>query len=480
MRYLLVLIALFGCTAAVSKNLPVKPDDLGKGHVSFSLPKVSRWELDNGLVVYYRFDEELPRISGTFYFPGGSLYEPAELAGVASAAGSEMREGSIRGLSPDVFDKTLDSMAAAIETNFGAENGSLSFTSLDEDFDRVFGYAAKIILEPQFEKSRFELWRKLSLDGIRRRRDDPDTMVGMSFAELLYGKHTSFTRYATSESISKIRIEDARRFVETFVRPNGSILAASGSIPETRFREAVEKSLRTWTRRKDPLPMLPEITQAPQAGVYVLQREFQQASVLMGHLGPPRLTPDIYEMNIYNRILGSTGFGSRLFDEIRTRLGLAYDVGGGIAPAVVKGTVQVSLGSRTEGALEAIKRSIEICSDTLETLPEETAFADAKSAVEQSFAFRFDGSLEVAKRAAQQELFHFPKDFDETYLERMANVSPEMVREVGKRWVRPRDFVVVLVGDISPEAAAKFFKPLGLPVYRMDFDTEPRVLGKVE
>jgi zinc protease len=461
-------------------GIPNRPDALGLDEVKFSLPTVERWVLENGLVVMYKFDDELPKVSGSLYFPGGKYFEPIELAGLASVTGAQLREGGIPGYPPEKLDRTLDHLAASIESGYDSEFGSVGFACLAEDFEQVFSLVGKVAREPQFDEKRLQLWKKLAIDGIRRRRDDPQTMAWMAASQLIYGKNTAFSHFISEDSVRRITRNDMRAFAKKFIRPNGAILAVSGAVPIDRLKSAIEKTFGSWARVSDVLPELPALKTPPVPGIYVLQRDFDQSTVYMGHLGPPRLTPDIYEMSIYNRVLGSAGFGSRLFDEIRTQLGLAYDVEGGLSPAPVAGTFQIYLGTRTEGVVPAIKKALEITRDTLANLPDRQLFDDSKAAVERSFVFRFNGTSAVVQRAAMQEFLKYPSDYDATYLNHIASVSPEMVRQVGKRWVRPDDLVIVIVGKTTPEKIAESFRDQQRPVFRLGFDTEPEVAGKVE
>ena len=480
---LLMCLVLQSCAPmnarrGVDKSIPDRPDALGTAEVKFALPKVERWVMPNGLVVIYKFDDELPRMAGTLYMRGGKLYEPIELAGISAATGSEMRDGSFKGMAPEQLDRTLDRLAAVVETGFDTEFGTLSFSSLSEDFDQVFGIACKVLREPQFDQTRLDLWKKLAIDGIRRRRDDPQTMAGMTVGQVLFGEKSPYTYAPTTESLGRITRERMQEYAKKYIRPNGSLLAVSGAVPIDRVKAALEKNLGNWAAVKGELPPLPPADHQPQPGIYVIERDFDQSTIVMAHLGPPRLTPDVYEMSIYNRVLGSAGFGSRLFDEIRTQLGLAYEVSGGLAPGAVKGTFQIVLGTRSDQAVRAIQKSIEITKDTLVSLPPTNEFNDAKSAVERSFIFRFDSPTAVVRRAAQQELLKYPEDYDATYLNKTAAVTPQMVLEVGQRWVKPDDMAIVIVGKIPAKEIAEAFRAEGRPVYKVTFDTVPKVDAK--
>jgi zinc protease len=222
----LITISLFSACASI----PSRPDALGNDPLEFSPRKVESWELANGLKVFYLFDDELPHVKGTLYFPGGSLYEPQNLAGLASATGAQMRDGAIQGVSPEQFDKQLADLAATIETSFSDEFGSASFYGLSEDFEKVIKLFSQIVLKPGFNDNRLALWKKIARESIRRRRDDPSAMAGMAFNNLLYGTGSPFSNQPDFSSVDRISREDMVKFHQTFLRPDRAILAVSGNI----------------------------------------------------------------------------------------------------------------------------------------------------------------------------------------------------------------------------------------------------------
>ena len=362
-----------GCAAnaptGIDAEVPSRPELLPKKEVSFELRAPERWVLANGLVVYYIFDDELPVMKGKLMFPGGSLFEPAEHASLFEALGEQLREGSVRGIRPEQLDKLLDDTAASIESGYGAENGSVSFSCLEEDFDRIFALASRVVREPAFDERRLAIWKGLALQAIKRRRDDPETMAGIAFVQTVYGKDSPFGRLPREESLKRISTAMMREAHRKFVRPNGSFLVLSGAVPKERVVAAIEREFGSWARTADPLPSLPAVDKTVRPGIYVLERDFDQASVVLGHLGPPRLPPDIHQMSIYNRILGTGGFGSLLFNEIRSKLGLAYDVSGGLAPGIVLGTFEITLGTKASEVGKAVARVVEIIEQTRTELP---------------------------------------------------------------------------------------------------------------
>ncbi len=467
--FLIVLIGvLSGCSGIASS-----PDELGYGEIEFTMPQAEEWQLSNGLKVYYYFNDELPQVRGRLYLPGGSLFNDTGITGLAGATGTQMREGGVPGYSPEALDKYLDNLAASIESSFGSEYGTVSFFCLSEDFEKIFALFGDVVRKPAFNEKRLSLWKTLASERIRRRRDNPEIMASMAFADLVYGDETAYSKTATYKTIDSISRGKMKAFHQRFVRPDHARLAITGAIPREQMEKAIEQLFGDWQASGEALPEIPKAGLQAAPGLYVLERDFDQATVIIGHRGPPRLTEDLYEMKVYNRIFGHGGFGSLLFREVRSRLGLAYSVYGGLWPDIGEGTFQIVLQTRNDGVVAAVKEAVRLARLSANELPNEDDFLDAKSATERSFVFKFAKPDSIVDRAAFLDVIGYPKDYDASFLEKMKQVDAEKVLEVGKRWVEPDDFVIVVVGGASVQELTKGFADQGLAVRRMEFDTEP-------
>ncbi len=476
LRTLLALVVLISVVAC--STIPNSPYGLGNGDVEFEIPKPERWKLANGMNVIYYHNDEIPQIRGTLYFPGGDLTDPTGIAGLAQATGKQIRGGSIKGIKPDDLDKRLDDLAASIESGFGDEYGTASFFSLEEDFDEVFSLFTDVVRRPAFSQDRLALWKRLAADGILRRRDNPGTMASMAFGMLLFGEDSAFTKAISKESLSKITRTNMREFHSRFVRPDGAYLTLSGSLSREQVETAINAKFADWSPGTFKRPSLPSVSHAIVPGIYVLERDYDQATIRLGHRGPSRHSPDIYPIKIYNHMFGHSGFGSTLFREIRSKLGLAYSVYGGLWPGAVEGQFMVGMGTRVSEAPKAIDRTLELTKESIDELPDETRFKAAKSAVTKSFVFRFADPSYIADRTAMLELLGYPDTYDQDYLENIRGVTPSAVKDAGQRWVHPEELVVVIVGRVSAEEIAEAFKG-EFDVYRLDFDTAPKIAGKL-
>ena len=473
----LLTVLLAGCSASKSAGgIPADPRKLGLDPIEFKMPVPERWTLPNGLSVYYFFDDELPQMRARMYLPGGSLYDDSGIAGLASATGAQMREGGIPGYAPEAFDKHLDDLAASIESSYGEEYGSVGCFSLVEDFEHVFGLFSEVIRQPKFDTSRLSLWKKLAGDGIARRKDDPETMAAMAFNQLIFGERSPYSNPITEASLAKISIERMRQYHGKFVHPNGARLSITGAMPREQVKALIEKTFGNWQSTGIAVPPPPPMLSRAPKGIYVLERKFDQTTVIMGHRGPPRYPPDLFDISVFNSIFGHGGFSTTLFQEIRSRLGLAYSVYGSIVPDITEGTFQVVLQTRNEAVPEALRESIRLTRESTVQLPNDKQFSEAKSSTERSFVFKFAEPSSIVDRAPLLEILGYPADFDANYLDRLRAVSKPNVRDAAAKWVHPDDLIVVVVGGVEAKALAQQFD---LPVYKLEFDTAPKVVGPV-
>ena len=404
------------------------------------------WKLENGLRVVYLKDDELPLVKGRLFIRGGSLWGPDSPVGVVSAMGDQMRQGGAGNRSADTLDQQLEELAATVSSSFSTEFGGVSFSSLTSDLDQVFPIFADVALRPRFEGDRLALWKGQSLEGIRRRKEDPSTVASIAFTQLLYGD-SPYGRVSVDRDIQSISRDLLVSLHQKFVKPDGGLLVVTGRVDRQTVERLVEENFGSWKARGELLPPAPAVNNEPKPGIYFIQLPFSQAAVQMGHLGVPRLTPDYPAIDMFNEVFGTSGFGSRLMQRVRTDLGLTYGVYGGIAPAVVKGVNYVFLQTKADSVAPAIEESIGVLSKLQSAPPTEEEMEEKRTAIQNSFVFNFDAIDDIAVRNARLKLLEYPADYDQTYLTKVGGVTPAAVEEVAqKRW-DPKKFVIVVVGN---------------------------------
>ena len=452
---IIFVVLVVSCGVFVMRyGIPASPKNIKVTASNFALPKSQSWKLDNGLTVYYYFDPQIPLVSGTLFVPGGSLFDPLDKIGLATATGSQMRNGGTLNYPPDMLDEKLDNLGATIESGFDSDYGTVGFSSLAEDIDEVFGIFAEVVQKPRFDGRRFELFKGQMSDSIGRRKDSAETMTSMLFTQVVYGDNSVYGKHSTRKSITAVNMADLKEFYKKFVTPENAYLAVAGPVSIDVIKNLIETHFSGWKAKQasSGVPSaLPEIKSNYRPGVYVLNRDFAQANILIGHLGPSRFTDDFHAMQVYNRVFGLSGFDSILFNEVRTKAGMAYSVYGGLIGAAKAGVFQVELATKNATAGEAISKVLSIINEYQGKPFSAEKVNLAKKALEQTFVFRFADIKNIPVREVTLALFGFPKNYDEDYLKNLSLVTSENTAEVSSKWIKNDALYIVIVGKVNIE-----------------------------
>ena len=189
----------------------------------------------------------------------------------------------------------------------------------------------------------------------------------------------------------------------------------------------------------------------PKPGVYFINKDdVNQSNVQIVGLGTDRHNPDVPALAVMNDILGG-GFGSRLFQKVRTELGLAYAVGGGYGfsydhPA----TFRVVVMTKSASTVDATKAALgEISGLTTQPFTEEE-LKRAKDNILNSFLFRYDTRDKVLAERVRLEFYGYPADYLETYKAALEKVTVADLDRVAKKYIHPDKLAVLVVGN-EPE-----------------------------
>ncbi len=436
------------------------------------VPAYSRFQLKNGLVVYLMEDHELPLVSGTALIRTGDRFEPADRVGLAGLTGAVMRSGGTQTHTPDQLNQLLEQRAASIETNIGVTSGRAGFSALSEDLSEVFDLFAEVIQQPAFAPEKFNLAKLHTQGGIARRNDDPNGIVGREFEKLVYGSKSPYGRvveYATIETISR---DDLIHFYQQYVRPSNLLLGIVGDFDSQKMRSQIESKFGSWNpATAAPNSELPKVSQAKQSGIFfVNQPQLTQSYVQMGHLGGQLNSPDYPALSVMNEVL--SGFGGRLFNEIRSRQGLAYSVYASWSPQFDFPGVFVAGGqTRSEATVPFIKSVLSEI-EKIRTQPvaaRELNFA--KDSVLNSFIFNFQDPSQTLSRLLGYEYFGYPKDFIFQYRKAVEATSIVDIQRVAKTYLQPNKVVTLVVGN--QKAIQPGLSSLGQTVTAIDIAIPP-------
>jgi zinc protease len=441
------------------KKVPIPPLP------AFHPKQPTRITLKNGMTIFLQEDHELPFIHGFVMIRGGSRDEPAAKTGLTDLYAEAWRTSGTANMTGDRMDDILEAKAAKIETGSDTESTSLTWSCFQQDFDQVFGMATDLLLHPEFRADKLALAKQQEDTGIIRRNDDPDQIAVREAEILTYGKNSPYARVPEFATVHAVTLADLTAWHGRTVTPNNMILGVSGDFNtaemEAKLRAAFE-----------PLPRGAEFVTAtttfpgPTPGVYLAQKsDVNQSNVWIVGIGTERNNPDYYALSVMNTIF-SGGFGSRLFQDVRTRLGLAYSIYGAYGASYDHpGLFYVAAGTKSPTTVAATQAMLQQIRELKTVPPTEMEMRNAKDEVLNSWIFHFDSPEKILRQQATLAFFGYPSDFIEKYRDEVEKVTAADITRVANQYIHPSKLAILVVGN-----EAQFGTPLSTlgPVKTLD------------
>ena len=416
---------------------------------AFKPQQPKRIELKNGIVLFLQEDHELPFVSGSVLIPGGDLDEDTSKIGLVDLYSQAWRTSGSAKMSGDQMDDVLEAKAAHIETGGGGESTSVSWDSLKGDSDQVFALAMDLLFHPKFDQQKLLLAKQQEATGIVRRNDDESEIASREAAKLVYGANSPYARQPELATIGAVTLADLQAWHDRTI--GGKLIVAVSGDFDTAAMEAKLRAAFENLPPVKPTPARHDTFHAPAQAVYFIGKDdVNQSNVQIVGLGTDRHNPDVPTLAVMNDILGG-GFGSRLFQTVRTRLGLAYAVGGGLGFAYDHpATFQVSVLTKSASTVDATKAAMaEIAG--LNTRPfTEEELKRSKDDILNSFLFRYDTREKVLAERVRLEFYGYPDDYLEKYQADLKKVTVADLTAAAKKYIHPNQLAILVVGN-GPE-----------------------------
>jgi len=324
-----------------------------------------------------------------------------------------------------------------------------------QGFDAVWTHVAQKLLTSYADKSfvsdpyarELSTARAHAIDVERVGDDPPDRVTGW----LTSVSTTAVRTLDISLLVDLLRIEkDDARWGELMAPVVHTVedLLLVGDFDSAAMEKTVRAALEAWPRGPAFQGPPASFRREARPGVFLAAKsDVNQSSVRLSHVGTTRNNPDFFALEVMNQIFGG-GFASRLFSEVRSRQGLAYEVWGGVgAEYDYPGMFLVGMGTKSSTTAQGI-RALQAEIDRLQREPPDAKeLASAREAIVNSFVFRYDSKEKVLREQMRFAFFGYPADFLERYRAGVEKVTAADVLRVARKYVRRNELSILVVGN---------------------------------
>lgn len=420
------------------------------------MPAIEKAVLDNGLTVYLLEDRELPLVNARVRLAAGEYLSPSEKIGLANIMGEVMRTGGTEKMTGDEIDAALEAIGASIEVNIGNTSGSASMNILSEYTDMGLQLLADILRRPVFAQDKIDLKKTALRSSIARRNDEPLDICLREFRKIIYGKDSPYARHTEYFTIDNVSRDDLVAFHKKYISPENAMLAIWGDFDKNEMLAKIKQHFADWNRGEAKVPKLPDVKYDFKPGIHFVNKDnVTQSYILLGHIGGYTGDPDYFALLVMNNVLNSS-LGGRLFNNVRSKQGLAYSVGGAYTSNIVYPGVYYSYCfTKSESTVKATRSVIDEIKRIQTELPTPEEMRMAKDGYLNSFVFNFEDKGDIINRMMEYDYFEFPNDFLFKVKANVEKVTPADVQAVARKWLRPEALQIVIVGK-----GAEFDEPL--------------------
>lgn len=443
---LICLLLLFVTSLS---NAQKRYDELEYPEINeFTQPDVDTFTLDNGIQFFLVEDTELPLIDMTVLVRTGGVLVPNNKAGLASITGTVIRSGGSENYPSDSLNTLLENNAASMETSIVFTNGRASMNVLKEDFDDLLPVFIDLLTRPAFPEEKIELAKTQIKSGISRRNDNPQQIAFREFDRLIYGKDSIYGRNTEYETVNNITREDIVNFHKDHFTGQNMMIGLVGDFDSDEMKNVLSEVFSQIPAGSSTELDFPEVDYTYKNSINFIEKsDVNQSVVLLGHIGGLRENPDYAELQVMNEVL-SGGFSGRLFQQVRSDMGLAYSVFGQYEMnTFYPGTFYAGVmtkSSTTAEAIDAIIGEIERLQN--EPITEEE-LQDTKDRFLNSLVFRYDSYEKVLNERLSNEYRGLSGDAFDEYVEGVRNTTVEDVQRVAQEYLRPDQLEILVVGN---------------------------------
>jgi predicted Zn-dependent peptidase len=377
-----------------------------------------------------------------------------------------------------LFKGTTRRNALEISSSIEAVGGEMNaFTSkeytcfyarvIDTDLPMAIDVVSDLITSSIVSALDVDAERKVVLEEIAMRDDDPSDLVHDLYAETYYGD-TQLGRpiLGTVESIKSMSRNAVFNYYKKRYLPQDLVVAVAGNIKHKKVVEMVERALSADgfldVKGAPQIRGNEVMRKAKQNPVGIITRKTEQAHMFYGMEGVARHDDRRFAMGILASALGG-GMSSRLFQEIREKRGLAYSVYAYAQQFAGSGQIGFYAGCNPAKAIEVIEIIREVLSDVAEHGMTHAEINRAKGAVRGSLVLSQEDSGSRMSRIGKNEIVYgHVMGFDEI-LHEISSVTHEDVRKVASEFLTKTP-TLALVGPFKSEST--FEKVLAKGSYR--------------
>ena len=419
-----------------SKNIPVanKIQNLGTAELVSESNGTQKYHLSDGATMLYTPNSSNDIIAISIYAKGGQLLD--KIAGTANLTAATMMKGTKNYTSLEL-SQVLEDNGIKIVPSVGADAFSITVLTTKDEYDKTMELLNEVVNNAIFDDYEIEKVKSDKLSAIKTNKDVPIKQAIEEYRDMIY-KNTpySISSKVLEKNIQNIKKSDIIEYYNKIFNPKNIVISINGNIDKDKTIQDLNKIFepKADSQTFDYKIYDSKIPRIVTPRTNTIKMPTETAWILLGWQTDGVLSEKDYAtLQVIDSILG-TGMSSRLFKELREQEGLAYQLGTGYSPNVLRGSFMMYIGTNP-ATLEKSKQGLFSEIEKLKTeYVGDKELKDAKEKLIGNYVIGLETNLDKASNTGWYEASTRGYEFKEKYVDLINSVTDADIIEVANKY----------------------------------------------
>lgn len=406
---------------------------------------VRTYTFDNGLRLIVKEMDGLMSVTMGILVGAGGAYETDREDGISHYIEHMHFKGTATRTARQISD-AFDNIGAQVNAFTGKDITCYYSKATQTHAEEAFALLSDIFLNSTFPDEEAVREKEVIVQEICMNEDSPDDLCMDDLGKAIYGKE-GYGRniLGPAENVRGFTKEDVAAYKSQFYRPENIVISFAGAVSFDKAKELTERYFAgmeggKFTPREKPVNLVSQSL--------CRNKKIEQVHIAIGYPGVCRTDPRLEALQIGNTILGN-GMSSRLFQEVREKLGLAYTVYSFITVFRECGHLTIYAGVSPDNVTKAYEAIIREIKKVLESGITDAEFRRAREQLRASGIFSQESTSSQMLWYGRNLLYDGVVDSFEEQQARYDAVTAEDVMTVMRSTYGEKPSGIGVVGDVS-------------------------------
>jgi predicted Zn-dependent peptidase len=405
--------------------------------------------LDNGLRLLMEAMPHTRSVALNYFIGTGSRYETAKQAGISHFIEHVCFKGTEKRPTSTEISSVIEGVGGILNAGTDKELTIYWCKVAQPHFANALDVMSDILLHSKFDPAEIEKERQVIIEEINMSLDSPAQRVSMLLDDLMWPGHPLGRDIAGSkESVAAISRKMMLDYLGRQYQLENVVLSIAGNIRPQETVELVNRATAGWSKQKTPARYTP-YQRKPGRRVNIEKRDTEQTQLCLALPGISILHPDRFKLDLLNIIFGE-GMSSRLFIEIRDKLGLCYSIQSYAEHFLDTGAMTISAGVDNKNLAVAVKAIIVELAKLKEMIPE-AELNKAKELFKGRIMLRMEDSRSVSGWMGSQEILTGEILTVEAVIAKVEAITAKDLKQVAGEIILGDKLHLAAVGPLDPD-----------------------------